>query len=109
MGPDRSSTSGANTKNGTIRTALCRNGNGNVAAGRESGFATDNGVQGQSRAKFKRNSDGTASAERATTITNDNTGVTLDGSSTYTKGEGVNRDVSCKDASGNSVTCGSAR
>ena len=31
------------------------------------------------------------------------------GSTTYEKGSGVTREVSCKDASGQTVTCGSSR
>lgn len=84
-------------------------GEGNVDARANSAFTTANGSSGSTSKRFTRNADGTASGERSTTATNAHTGVTYDGAATYTKGEGVSRSGSCTDASGNTVTCGSAR
>lgn len=85
-------------------------GSGNVNARSSSAVTTANGSTGSTSKRFTRNADdGTASGERNTTATNANTGVTYNGSTTYTKGEGVSRSGGCTDASGNSVTCGSAR
>ncbi len=88
---------------------LITDGNGNVVANGNSGFSTANGSTGSTSKRFTRNADGTASGERNTTATNANTGVTYNGGATYTKGEGVSRSGGCTDASGKSVTCGSAR
>lgn len=84
-------------------------GQGNVNASAGSTVSTANGSSGSRTARFTRNADGTASGERSSTATNANTGVTWNGSTTYTKGSGVSRSGSCTDASGNTVTCGSAR
>lgn len=113
-------------------------GQGNVAGTRSGAFTTAGGAEGARSLRFKRsddgsvnassqgsvngangsadrsasytrNADGSASGERSTTATNANTGVTLDASTTYTKGSGFSRSASCKDAAGNTVTCGSAR
>jgi hypothetical protein len=117
---------------------IVSDGNGNTAGGYAGGFTTEGGAQGQRRTRFKRNADGSASAtsqasasgsngsadrnasytrnadgtasgERTTTITNNGTGVTLDGTTTYTKGSGAAREVTCRDASGNAVACGPSR
>jgi hypothetical protein len=83
-----------------------RSSNGSLNA---SGLASASGANGSAdrSGSFTRNADGSASGERSTTLTNANTGVTLDGSTTYTKGSGVSRTASCKDAAGNTVSCGS--
>ncbi len=115
---------------------LSADGQGNVVAGSTSGFTLARGGQGQRQASVERsadgsvdaqaqasvrgnrgsadrsasltrNADGTASAERSTTATNSNTGVTFDASASYSKGSGVTRTASCKDAAGNTVACGS--
>jgi hypothetical protein len=88
---------------------LVSDGQGNVDAGAASAFTTANGSHGQRTTRVSRSADGTASAERNTSATNANTGVTFDGSTTYTKGSGVSRSASCRDANGNTVTCGSGR
>jgi len=54
-------------------------------------------------------SDGQGNLNASSTATNANTGVTYDGSTTYTKGSGISRSAGCTDAAGNAVTCGSAR
>jgi len=54
-------------------------GQGNAAAGRRSAFTTANGSTGQRSGYVQRSADGSASAERQTTATNANTGVTFDG------------------------------
>jgi hypothetical protein len=111
-------------------------GEGNVSGATGSAFATAGGGQGSRSARFDRTSDGAitatgqasasgangsadrsgsftksadgaASGERSTTLTNANTGVTFAGSTTYTKGAGFSRSASCKDAAGNTVSCGS--
>jgi len=113
-------------------------GNGNAAAGYRGGFTTQGGAQAQSRTRFKRNSDGSASgeshasangdkasvqrdatynrdaegsasAQRTTPATNKESGVTYTGSSTWEKGSGASRQGSCTDASGNTVACGGSR
>jgi hypothetical protein len=88
---------------------LVTDGQGNVNANANSAFSTANGSTGSTSKRFTRNADGSASGERSTTATNANTGVTYNGSTTYTKGEGVSRSGGCTDAAGNNVTCGAAR
>ncbi len=98
-----------NNVNAAGNRRVLSDGDGNVNARANSAFTTANGSSGSTSKRFTRNADGTASGERNTTATNANTGVTYDGSTTYTKGEGVSRSGSCTDSSGNTVTCGSAR
>jgi len=76
-----------------------------------SGQATASGTNGSAErsGSFTRSADGSASGERSTTLTNTNTGTTFDGSASYTKGSGITRSASCKDAAGNTVACGSSR
>jgi hypothetical protein len=83
-----------------------RSADGTVSANARSGASGVNGSYERS-GSFNKSADGNASGTRNTTVNNANTGVTMNGSTTYTKGEGVSRTASCKDASGNSVTCGS--
>lgn len=78
---------------------------GNANASASSGFTTASGAQGLRSGSFTRSADGSASGERSTTLTNPNTGVSFDGSSTYTQGSGVSRSASCTDGAGNSVSC----
>lgn len=114
---------------------LSADGQGNAVAGSQSGFTLARGAQGQRQTSYQhaadgsasaqgqasvsgrhgsaqrsgsytRNADGTASAERSTTATNSNTGVTFDASTSYTQGSGFSRSASCKDAAGNTVSCG---
>ena len=118
------------------RQGIVADGQGNAAGGSQRGFATETGAHGGRTSRFRRSSDGsinastnayasgsngtaqrsgsftrsangTASGERSTTVTNANTGVTLDASTSYDKDNGINRSASCRDASGNTVTCGS--
>ena len=91
------------------RRRVLADGQGNVNASGSSAVSTANGSTGSRSSTFTRNADGSASGERSTTATNADTGVTYNGSTTYTKGSGVSRSASCTDASGNTVTCGSAR
>jgi hypothetical protein len=98
-----------NNVNAAGNRRVLSDGDGNVNARANSAFATANGSSGSTSKRFTRNADGSASGERNTTATNANTGVTYEGSTTYTKGEGVSRSGGCTDASGNTVTCGSAR
>jgi hypothetical protein len=87
-----------------------RSDDGSVDASRQAKATTANGSTAERSASFTRSADGSsASAERSTTATNANTGVIYDGSTTWTKGSGLSRSGSCKDAAGNTVTCGSAR
>lgn len=88
---------------------LRTDGQGNVSAQGSSGVSSANGGTASRSARFTRSADGTASGERSSTATNANTGVTFNGSTTYTKGSGVSRSAGCTDASGQNVTCGSAR
>lgn len=118
------------------RRGIASDGQGNTAGRSASGFSTAGGGQGlrsrqftrsadggidasgqanasgshgsaERSSSFTRNADGSASGQRSTSVTNANTGVTLDGSTTYSKGSGISRSASCKDASGNTVSCGS--
>ena len=118
------------------RQALVAEGEGHAAGGLRRGFATESGAYGgrtgrfsrsadgsvsasgqgyasgangtaQRSGSFTRNADGTASGDRGTTITNANTGNTFEGSTTYNKDTGLSRTATCKDASGNTVSCGS--
>jgi hypothetical protein len=100
-----------NTANGQgLRTSkFQRSSDGSINA---SSQANANGTNGSasSSSSFTRSADGSsASGSRNTSVTNANTGVSYDGSTTYTKGSGFSRSGSCTDASGNTVTCGSAR
>jgi hypothetical protein len=117
------------------RRGFVADGQGNVDGAAASGFTTAGGAQGGRSARFSRsadgsttasanasasgqngsaersgswnrNADGSASGQRQTTLTNSNTGNTFDASTTYTKGSGFSRSASCKDAAGNTVTCG---
>jgi hypothetical protein len=101
---------GAATRVGQGAAAMQRgvvtDGQGNLKAGSASGFTTASGGQGARTTQFTRSADGTASGERNATATNASTGVTFDGTATYTKGSGVSRSASCTDAAGNTVTCG---
>jgi hypothetical protein len=108
----RARSAGTFNGNNVDAAGACRlvtDGNGNVYANGNSAVSTANGSTGSTSKRFTRNADGTASGERNTTATNANTGVTYNGGVTYTKGEGVSRSGGCTDASGKSVTCGSAR
>jgi hypothetical protein len=113
---------------------LVADGNGGVAAGSAGGFSTDAGGQGYRTRGFQRsadgsatasghaeasgpigsasrdgsytrNGDGTAYGERNTSVTNARTGVTWDGSTTWSKGSGFSHSRSCTDAAGNAVSC----
>jgi hypothetical protein len=113
---------------------LSGDGEGNVSAGARGGFTTESGAQGRRRASFEReddgsieasregsfegdsrsgehsrsysrDADGNASAERSTTLANEETGNSFEGSTTYTQGEGFSRSASCTDSSGDSVSC----
>ncbi len=118
------------------RRAVAGDAQGNLASHSTGSFALDNGVQGSRARTFNRSADGSvnangsasangangsasrggsytrsaegsASGARTTSATNANTGNTFDATTTYTKGEGASRTVSCTDAAGNTVTCGS--
>jgi hypothetical protein len=88
---------------------LRADGQGNVNASASSALSTVNGSTASRTARFSRSADGTASGQRSSTATNADTGVTWNGSTTYTQGSGVSRSGGCTDAAGNTVTCGSAR
>jgi hypothetical protein len=99
----------ANGAEGARTQRLRRSEDGSIKAGSRAAVSGDNGSAASTKT-YSRSADGSsASAERNTTATNSNTGVTYDGATTWTKGEGVSRSGSCTDASGNTVTCGSAR
>lgn len=93
----------------TGQRRLITDGQGQVSAQGGAAFTTANGTSGSRSARFTRNADGTASGERSSTATNAYTGVTFNGSTTFTQGSGVSRSAGCTDASGESVACGSAR
>jgi hypothetical protein len=95
--------------NAASRRHISADGQGNVNAVGGSGFSTAAGSTGLHTRSFNRSADGSASGQGNTTLTNANTGVTLDGNTTYTKGSGITRSVSCKDAAGNAVACGQQR
>jgi hypothetical protein len=100
-----------NTANGQgLRTSkVQRSSDGSINASTNGSASGTNG-SANSSSSFTRSADGSsASGSRNTSATNSNTGVTYDGSTTYTKGSGFSRSGSCTDASGNTVTCGSAR
>jgi hypothetical protein len=52
-----------------------------------------------------KNADGSVNQSRTTEITNAQTGVTRDSSTSYTSGQGVSHTATCTDASGASVPC----
>lgn len=81
---------------------------GSMNAGGASAVAGPNGAA-ERTGTLTRNADGTASAQRDTTIYNANTGVTFDGSATHSTGAGVSRSITCKDSAGNTVQCGPRR
>jgi hypothetical protein len=84
-----------------------RGADGSLTAGNSASVTAANGGSAERNGYFTRSADGTATGSRGTTVTNANTGVTFDGSTSYTQGSGVSRSASCKDASGNTVSCGS--
>jgi hypothetical protein len=84
-----------------------RSADGSLAASNNASVTTANGGSAERNGSFSRSTDGTASGWRDTTVTNASTGVTFNGSTSYTQGSGVSRSASCKDASGNTVSCGS--
>lgn len=93
---------------GQRSTQYRRSDDGSVDASRIGSVSGDKGSAEGSRS-FERGADGEASGQRSTTATRAETGVTYEGSTTYTKGSGFSRSASCVDASGATVTCGSAR
>jgi hypothetical protein len=100
--------SGFNTAAGGqgLRTrSFNRDADGSVSA-RGQGSATGaTGASAQRSGSYTRSADGSsASGERNTPVTGAN-GGTVDGSTTYTKGSGFSRSASCKDSSGNTVSC----
>jgi hypothetical protein len=94
---------------GAGQRRLSGDGQGNLQAQGSAAFSTANGSSGARSARFTRNADGSASGERSSTATNAATGVTFNGTSTYIQGAGVSRSAGCIDASGQAVSCGSAR
>lgn len=83
---------------------------GSVTARNQASVSTANGGSASSQASYTRSAGGSsASGQRSTSVSNARTGVTFDGSTTYTKGSGVSRSASCTDAAGNTVTCGANR
>lgn len=99
----------ANGAQGQRGARVKRSADGSVNADAQGSLTTANGGTAERDAHYTRNADGSASASRSTSATNARTGVSYDGSTTWTKGQGLSRSGSCKDASGNTVTCGSAR
>lgn len=91
--------------NAASRRHVSADGQGNVNAVGGGGFSTAAGGTGLHTRSFNRSADGSASGQSNTTVTNANTGVTLDGNTIYAKSSGITRSVSCKDAGGNTVTC----
>lgn len=86
-----------------------RTADGGFNASTQAGVTTADGGSAERSGSYARSADGSsASGQRSTTVTNANTGVTYDGSTTYAKGSGISRSGSCKDASGQTMTCGSA-
>lgn len=99
----------ANGAEGGRSQRFVRGEDGAVRATSRAGVSGDNASAASSKT-YARSADGsTASAERNTTATNHHTGVTYDGTTTWTKGSGVSRSGSCKDSAGNTVTCGAQR
>ena len=94
---------------GSRSTRFKRQDDGSIDASRQGSVTTANGGSADRDTSYTRNADGSASAERSTSATNARTGVSYDGSTRWTKGEGLTRSGTCKDAAGNTVTCGSAR
>jgi hypothetical protein len=94
---------------GTTSARLRRQADGSVDASRQGSVTTADGGSAQRETTYTRNADGQGSAERSTSATNARTGVTYEGSATWTRGQGRSRSGTCTDAAGNAVTCGSAR
>jgi hypothetical protein len=99
----------ANGAEGGRSQRLVRGEDGAVRATSRAGVSGDNGSAASSKTVTRSADGSTASAERNTTATNNHTGVTYDGQTTWTKGSGLSRSGSCKDSAGNTVTCGSQR
>jgi hypothetical protein len=102
----------------TGRGALLRGANGGTAAraGRitrspdgsvshQGGFAA-NGEQGsiKSQGEITRSATGDVNGERQTTATGAQ-GNTYQGTTTYSKGEGIEHSATCTDAAGNAIAC----
>jgi hypothetical protein len=83
-----------------------RNADGSASASNNASAIGRDGGSAERSGSYTRNADGTASGQRSTSVTNANTGVTVDGSTTYTKGSGFSRSATCTDAAGNAVSCG---
>ena len=100
------SVAGFDTANGQgLRTrSFERHADGSAKAGSDARIEGTRG-SAERHADYARTSDGSATASRTTSATNAGTGMTVDASSTWTKGSGASRSVSCTDASGKSVDC----
>lgn len=94
---------GPNGASGARAAQVTHNADG--SASRQGGFAAS-GERGsvQSQGNVSRTADGAVSGERTTSATGAN-GNTYQGSTTYTKGEGVSHTGTCSDAAGNSIPC----
>jgi hypothetical protein len=75
---------------------------GNASASGDRGSATRNGSLSLSRS-----GDGNASGERSTTLTNANTGTSVEASRSFTQGSGATRSATCRNAAGQTVACDS--
>lgn len=94
---------------GSRSTRFKRQADGSIDASRQGSVTTANGGSADRDTSYTRNADGSASAERSTSATNARTGVSYDGSTRWTQGQGLTRSGTCTDAAGHTVTCGSAR
>lgn len=83
-----------------------RSADGSANASGQGALTTANGSSADRSGSFTRDADGNASGDRSTTATNANTGMTMDASTSYTKGSGISRSTTCHDAAGNTVSCG---
>jgi hypothetical protein len=97
-----------NGTQGAATRAVSRGEDGAIGAGGRTAVSGEHG-SAQSSRRFARSADGQASAQRQTTATNADTGVTFEGSTAYTQGSGVSRSGSCRNAAGETVTCGPTR
>lgn len=81
-----------------------RNADGSL--GHDSSIAASN-ARGSvsSSGGFDRSADGTLTQSRNTTVTNANTGNSMQSSSSYSADAGRSRTVSCYDAGGNAISC----
>lgn len=93
---------------GRRSASLQRGADGSLDAQRSASATGPRGNSAEASGSATRAAGGSsASAERNAHLSNAGTGNSLDASLQFAKGSGLSRSVSCQDAAGNTVSCGS--